>query len=230
VTISSKIVLSTLVLALVPMYADVVAGSETGQFLNPVMNSSNVNDGTAVDNTGPAVQWFWWGDFFNPDSLTFTPQAFGPATTPTGLLDFGQLSLIDVSGTVATETVTADLGVTLNFTTPPGQNVPLAFNNLEVIAIPNDFNILVNLPNNIPSQQFTVGSTTYTVNLAGFYQGNNQVTSLFAEQGDGAVTAELKGSITSVTQSAVPEPTSVLLLGTLMVGISTVLRRRRTQA
>ena len=75
----------------------------------------------------------------------------------------------------------------------------------------------VSILNSIPNQTFTVGGKTYTLDLIGFSQNGGTTVSnqFFTEEGVDN-TAGLYGKITTDFTSPVPEPTSVVLLFTVL--------------
>lgn len=159
--------------------------------------------------------------------LTFTGNNF-TATTAGGV---GAFSGVDRIGTFALASSATDMNVsgnfTLNlvFTTPSGINGGQATTYTAtvsgVVSTPNVGGVRITFNN--PTQNFTFsnanGSGSFSVELA----------NLFVQSGDsGNLTAGLFGNQNPA--AAVPEPATMLLLGTGLAGVAARIRKRRKNA
>ncbi len=138
---------------------------------------------------------------FNYNGQTFTLQV--TFTAPQGINGSNQA------------TFTATLTGTVTGTQQGG--VFIDFNNTPVLFTFADANCEPDPTGGVPGQQTTCGTGS-------FFFAVNDVSIL------GAGTVPLTGQITSAQQSsAVPEPTTMLLLGTGLAGIAARVRRRRNK-
>jgi hypothetical protein len=161
--------------------------------------------------------------------------AFGGNPTPTGVQSVDNLGSFTLS--TAPNVYTGNtFALRVTFTAPQGINgnnsqvftavltgtvrsatdggVFLDFNNTPILFTFNDTNCG---ETTVPGQQTTCGSGSF------FFAVND----LAINPGQ---TAELTGQITSAQQSAVPEPTTMLLLGTGLAGVAARARKRRKVA
>jgi hypothetical protein len=202
-----------------------VAGSTLGTFSNPTGGS-----------TASGSQWFYNQ---NNGFVTFSGVAFS-GNTPLPFY-FGSITLTNTSSQ-PNGTFSADMNLAVNFTTPNGQVVNFV-DALQISAQSgggaSGHGDTLSFGSSPGPQSATSGAETYTVAYNGFFDSNlnmnTAVSSLFvANNPGGSATAYLWGTITSSpvagTQSPVPEPGSVMLLGTVAGAIILALRRKRAHA
>jgi hypothetical protein len=135
---------------------------------------------------------------FNYNGQTFTLQV--TFTAPQGINGSNQA------------TFTATLTGTVSGTQQGG--VFIDFNNTPILFTFADGNCEPDPTGGVPGQQTTCGTGS-------FFFSVNDVSIL------GAGTVPLTGQILSAQQSAIPEPTTMLLLGTGLAGIAAARRRRK---
>jgi len=220
-------------IALVPSFADVmpIAGSTSGTF-------SGISGGTL--SSGNTLWTYDTGD--GVSTLKFTGNtfdstqnclSFGPGCSTPANVDLGTLTDTNDRHDNTNQTLSGTLNLTISFTTPAGGTATFsgAIGINEVCGLLGDSDCVTGL-NNFdppPSFTFTAGSDQYTVTLDGFYQGIFGPQSEFDTANNHTGSADLWATVTSkpTTNGQVPEPTSVLLLGTIGGAVVLASRKRR---
>jgi hypothetical protein len=197
-----------------------IAGNTAATFANP-------SGGSTVSGNN----WFYDG---RDGVVTFSGTSFS-GSTPSSF-NLGLITLRNFSNQ-GNGVFTADLDLLLTFTTPVGATVSFA-DGLQLTAQPGNGDghgdsLELDFGGFPGPKSFTVGNETYTVSYDGFFDSaannNTPLASLFvANSPGGTASAFLWGTITATdpASAAIPEPASILLLGTVGVLVAGLGRRR----
>ncbi len=157
--------------------------------------------------------------------LTFTGNSF-TATTAGGVASFSgadRIGTFTLASTAGETPVNGNFTLNLTFTAPAGinggQSTTYTATVSGVISTPNVGGVQIEFDN--PIQTFTFS------NASGSGSFSIELPKLFVQSGDTAnLTAGLRGEQTA----AVPEPATMILLGTGLAGVAARIRKRRKDA
>lgn len=200
--------------------ASPIEGSTTGIFVNPIGPAGMITTGVGTNN-------FTWGSG-SPSSLHYTGAAI--STDFNTIFSFGTLNYYNGVIAAGTEANSVDLLVNLSLTTPAGINQNFGY----LLSLINTLNTsdpaasadYVIFPTAFPTTSFSVGGINYTLAFAGFgsiSSGGFSITNEFHVLEGQTASAQLLGSITA---SQVPEPSTLLLLGSGLLGFGFFARKR----
>jgi hypothetical protein len=213
-----------------------------------VVTVAGSTDGSYVSSTVGSVTSTTWS--FDPgnnlSTLVYAGGAtFSGDTTLTGV-DLGSLTLTNGGNGGNIKSGTAELDLTVTFTTPGGSTTIDDQLSLSIVNGANGMEVVVT---GTPSNSFTFGTETFTVMVNGLYDaasGGSLLSSLSVDNpGSGKATATgtayLLGTISActtgadgcggtITGSDTPEPSSIFLLGSVLFGVTNIVRKKARRA